>query len=76
MRKVGMGVNQNSADLAAENAELKKKNADLAAENVRLLKVLKKAEKKGKTDAGEQAGAAAEGTEVQNHSVSDVIAGK
>lgn len=73
MRKVGMGVNQNGIDLAAENVELKKKIADLAAENAKLMKALKKSEKKGK--AGDRDGAA-EGAEEQKPSESDTSAEK
>lgn len=57
MRKVGMGVNKESIDLSAENAELKKENADLAAENAKQKKALKKSEQKNKADTGEQNGA-------------------
>lgn len=60
MRKIGMGVNENSADLAAENAELKKANAELAAENAELKEALKTFEQKSKAGTGRKKGAVTE----------------
>lgn len=60
MRKVGMGANDNSADLAAENAELKKANADLAAEKAELKEALKALEQKNKAGTGRKKGAVTE----------------
>ena len=90
MRKVGMGANKNSVDLAAENAELKKENADLAAENAELKKenadlaaenakqkkALKKSEQKNKADTGEQNGAEVADTGEKNSPESGVPTGE
>lgn len=74
MRKIGMGVNENNVDPAAEIEKLKKENAELAEENAELKEALKVSEQKNKTGAGKKKGAATEDPEEQNTAESGAVA--